>query len=56
LHNDVIMVKLRHKKAIFWDSKKIGLECRDVNYGTFGGSGIFRNLYFKSRIVNPIPE
>jgi len=29
---------------------------RDVHYGTFRGSGIFRNLYFESRISNPIPE
>jgi len=29
---------------------------RDVCYGRFRGSGIFRNLYFESRILNPIPE
>jgi len=29
---------------------------RDVHYGTFRGSGIFLNLYFESRISNPIPE
>jgi len=27
---------------------------RDVHYGTFGGSGIFRNLYFESRKLNLI--
>jgi len=29
---------------------------RDVHYGTFTGSGIFRNLYFESKISNPILE
>jgi len=29
---------------------------RDVHYGTFRGSGIFQNLYFESRISNPIPK
>jgi len=28
---------------------------RYVHYGTFKGSGIL-NLYFESRILNPIPE
>jgi len=29
---------------------------RDVHYGTIRGSAIFWNLYFESRISNPIPE
>jgi len=37
---------------------EIDLAVRDVHYGTFRGSGIFfiSNLYFESRISNPIPE
>jgi len=29
---------------------------RDVHYGTFRSSGIFQNLYFESRILNPLLE
>jgi len=32
------------------------LLARDVHYGTFTGSGIFWNLYFESRISNPVSE
>jgi len=36
--------------------KYLMLRIRDVHYGTFRGSGIFRNFYFESRISNPISE
>jgi len=40
-----------HKQAII----RV-IAARNMHYGTFGSFGIFRNLYFESRILNPIPD
>jgi len=37
-------------------AKLVSVTAGDVHYGTFRGSGVFRNLYFESRISNLVPE